>query len=316
LSIYDANLMLCNCEYSLYSPHVAFLPPYFYSIDLSVVPKWGLYANLTAQIISQISSHIIIHFHRRIVEVSSKLNQNIPELVNTDTALLDDEGSEVENVREYPVKLNFASVTLEFSNDRLCDHAFRRPHRGELDKLVPRRMVGPGLVFLTISCTVLVVFGCILPSYSVRALGIVGILVESGQKFASADTKFSVLTTIQLLFNQAKLTGTAADFVGLGSLSIIMLFSVLIAPIVQSSVLLIQWFVPLTRKRRYRIMMFLEILQAWQYAEVYLLAIIVGSWQLGPISGQFLEQSIKFFLWPLLTFHSDHSRRVHDQSLL
>ena len=48
--------------------------------------------------------------------------------------------------------------------------------------------------------------------------------------------------------------------------------------------LLVQWFVPLTRKRRYRLSVALEVLQAWQYVEVYLLSVLVGSWQLGSIS--------------------------------
>jgi hypothetical protein len=44
------------------------------------------------------------------------------------------------------------------------------------------------------------------------------------------------------------------------------------------------WFSPSTRKERVRMSIFIEILQAWQYAEVYLIAIFVASWQLGPIS--------------------------------
>jgi hypothetical protein len=272
------------------SPDIEFLPSDFYSLDLLVAPKWGLYANLTAQIISQISSHFIIHYHRRIVEHALNPDQGVPDLIHTDTALIDEDGNEHEvvnsNVGATPVKLQ--PITHDSSDSRkvqLNSHCFRRPHRGESDKLVPRRFVSALLVMVAMSCTVLVTLGCILPSYSVSDLGIVGILVESGQKFNAADTKFSALTTITLLFEQAKLTGTAVDFVGLGSLSIILLLSVLVAPIAQSLFLLIQWFAPLTMKRRKRLMILLEILQAWQYAEVYLLAILVGSWQLGPISG-------------------------------
>ena len=256
-----------------------FLPPDFYSLDLLVSPKWGLYANLMAQIISQISSHFIIHYHRRIVEVAlTSRDQDIPDIVNAATAIMDDDGHETENTAS-----THGSVQVK---NQLCSFAFKRPHRGDSDKLVIRRIVSPLLVFLAICCSILIILGCVLPSYSVSAYGIVGILVESGQKFKAAESSYSAFTTISLLFEQAQLTGTAADFVGLGSLSVIMMLSVLVAPIAQSLILLIQWFVPLSRKRRHRLMILLEILQAWQYAEVYLLAIIVGSWQLGPISGK------------------------------
>lgn len=248
-----------------------------------------------AQIISQISSHFIIHYHRRIVEVALKSQgQDIPDIVHADTAIMDDEGNETENVnvaREKFIPMAFDGS--ELSKNQLSTFAFKRPHRGEADKLVIRRVVNPMLVALAICCILLVVLGCVLPSYSVSAYGIVGILVESGQKFSAAESSYSAITTISLLFEQAKLTGTAGDFVGLGSLSIILLLSVLVAPIAQSIVLLIQWFIPMSRKRRYRLMILLEILQAWQYAEVYLLAIIVGSWQLGPISGTYSSQLLR-----------------------
>lgn len=282
-SVVVSLIFLCR------SPDIGFLPADIYSIDLLVAPKWGLYANLTAQIISQLSSHFIIHYHRRIVESASTNNSSIPDLPHTNTVPLDDDDNEIVQLETPPTKILPSSpVTLTLVKDRLCEHAFRRPHRGVTDKLVPCRFVGPVLVSLAILCCLLCAVGCALPSYSVIALGIVGILVESGQKFASAETSYSVFSTFTLLFDQASLTGTASDYIGLGTLSFILLVSVLLAPIAQSSVLLIQWFAPLTRKRRHRLMVLLEILQAWQYAEVYLLAIIVGSWQLGPISGKFV----------------------------
>jgi len=61
-------------------------------------------------------------------------------------------------------------------------------------------------------------------------------------------------------------------------------FSVLLVPMVQSAALLYQWFKPSTRKEKARMSILIEILQAWQYAEVYLIAIFVASWQLGPVS--------------------------------
>merc|ERR1711884_653349 len=52
---------------SMKSPQsLSFLPKDLYSINLMVIPVWGLYANLIAQLISQISSHFILHYHYKI----------------------------------------------------------------------------------------------------------------------------------------------------------------------------------------------------------------------------------------------------------
>jgi uncharacterized paraquat-inducible protein A len=52
--------------------------------------------------------------------------------------------------------------------------------------------------------------------------------------------------------------------------------------------LLHMWLNPLRERKRKRVVVIIEILQAWQYAEVYLISVIVASWQLGPISGMIL----------------------------
>jgi hypothetical protein len=115
-------------------------------------------------------------------------------------------------------------------------------------------------------------------------LGIVGILVESGQEFSEAQTEYSLFSVIAMLFDQAGFTGSAKDYVGLGSLSILLVCSVLLVPIMQIGTLLLQWALPMNRKTRYRLSIIGECLGAWQYAEVYLIAVLFASWQLGPVS--------------------------------
>jgi len=191
---------------------------------------------------------------------------DLPELAKKNTALTEDDYSAIglsqSDSRSEPDTIRTTQLE-EDSETRLCDHAFKRPHREESDKLVARPTIGPLLLFLSTSLCILIVVGCILPSFSVVVLGIVGVLVESGQAFIAANTNYSVFTTIKLLFDQASLTGGVGDYVGLGTLSVILVVSVLIIPVLQSLVLLVQWFVPLTRKRRYRLLVALEILQAW-----------------------------------------------------
>lgn len=213
-----------------------------------------------AQILSQISSHYIIHYHRRIV-------------FNTAPHLDPSRSVEISDVKTG-------------TTDRLFAHAFTRPHRGESDKLVSRPAVNPLLYLLAILSSVLVVVGCIVPTFSLNKLGIIGLLVEAGQSFDAAYNEFSVFSTIRTIIDQASVMGNISDYIGLSSLSTLIVLTVLIVPILQVMVLLIQWFAPLSRRRRFRLMVTLEALKAWQYMEVYLLAILIASWQLGAISGK------------------------------
>lgn len=229
---------------------------------------------MIAQLICQISSHYIIHYHRRIIEDASNRHLRIQQSgLESD----DDESSQ---------GLMLKSRMRSGSPEKLCTHAYRRAHRGESDKLVARRFVSPMLLVMALLSASLVVAGCILPTFSIDILGIIGVLVESGQAFVDAKNSYSVISMIQALFEQASLTGGVKDFLGLGSLSFLVILSVMIVPIVQILALLIQWLAPLTQFQRHRLSVSLEILQAWQYIEVYLLAVLVGSWQLGTISGK------------------------------
>lgn len=268
------------------SPENGILPPDFYSLDLLVIPKWALYANMTAQVISQISAHYIIHFHRRIVNDAMDKKEVYPTVL-----------SEQEDQSEctQSVSTNGQTKSSDINKDkvRLCFHAFRRFHMGESDKLVARSFVNPLLLLISTILPLLVIVGCTVPLYTVSYLRIVGIMVESGQVFAEAETAYSVTSTIKLLFDQARFTDRAADLVGLGTLSLLLLFTVLVVPVLQYTLVLAQWFLPLTQKRRRQLSASLEIVHSWQYIEVFLVSLLVASWQLGSISGKC--SNIKFF---------------------
>jgi hypothetical protein len=188
---------------------------------------------------------------------------------STNTFIIDDE----EGVGPLP------SVDVpNKKKDKLATRSFTRPHRGESDRLVTRRGVNLMLICVALTLSVLVLSGCILPAFAQEVLGIIGVIVESGQEFEQANKNFSLFDIIAMFFEQARFTGRTADFVGLGSLAALLIFSVLIVPIAQAVTLLYLWFRPMTRKTRGRLAVLVEILQAWQYAEVFLLAIIIASW--------------------------------------
>jgi len=261
IDIFVLIICLAAFRVSVDSPsEFDFLTDGLYSFDLLVVPLWGLYANLIAQLVSQISSHFIIHYHRKITKrACDSYSQS-----STNRSLKTREDSE--------------------QNVMLHTHQFGRPHRGEEEKLIVRTWVNYALILSALLSNVCIIAGCILPSFSIEVFGLLGVAVEAGQEFRDAKTYHSVFTVTKLLFDQAKFLDTTNNYVGLTSFSVIFVLTVLLVPILQSLVLLGQWFVPMTRKQRTKISVLVEILQAWQYAEVYIIAIFVASWQLGPIS--------------------------------
>ena len=296
IDIFVLIISLAAFRVSVNSPsNVAFLPDNFYSLDLLVVPLWGLYANLIAQLVSQISSHFIIHYHRRIE--------------NNALDSYDDQNSTYR-----PPK------TSENSDKKVTfrTHRFGRPHRGETEKLVVRNWVNHVLIFAVMVLIACIIAGCILPSFSVEVFGllgtyhitiflniwmsidmphptnflnanfllhfITGVAVESGQEFRDANTNHSVFTVIKMLFEEAQFIDTIRSYIGLVSFSVVFALTVLVVPILQSIALLVLWFIPMTTKQQTKISVLVEILQAWQYVEVYIIAVFVASWQLGPIS--------------------------------
>jgi hypothetical protein len=123
-----------------------------------------------------------------------------------------------------------------------------------------------------------------LPSAGLNFLGVLGVAVEAGQAWQEAVTKLSLFDLVKLLMDQAAFLGGIKDYVGLGMLSALLIITVLIIPLAQTAVLMYQWFVPMAGRKRRHVAIAIEILQAWQYMEVYVLSVIVATWQLGPIS--------------------------------
>jgi hypothetical protein len=162
--------------------------------------------------------------------------------------------------------------------ESLCKHHFSRPHRGETEKLVARRYVDKVLLLSSVSLTIFVIIGCSLPSFSLEIFGLVGVAVEFGQDFQEATTYHSVFTVVKLLFDQANYLGTARDYIGLCVLSVLFISTLLFVPIVQSIMLLKQWFATTSITQKQKATVKLEIMQAWQYLEVYLVALFVTSW--------------------------------------
>lgn len=268
---------------------------------------------MLAQVISQISSHFIIYYHRKIVthakDETTATQKQKKDGKNTATkhddmegqgdgnsgANDDEEEAEVHVQEEMPPETattipksdgvaigqtqNDRNATTTASAIRLYEHAYGRPHRGEYERLFIRPFVNP-LLWVSAACIVItIILGCVvLPSFSLEFLGIFGIAVEAGQDFEQAVINHSLLSIIGVLLEVGSFLGTVPELIGLVTLSCLLFVTIFIVPLSQSALLLNQWFSSYTDEQRRRVALWNETLQAWQYAEVYILALLVVGW--------------------------------------
>jgi hypothetical protein len=294
IDIFVLVISVAAFRVSIESPDTSYLPNDFYSIEMMVIPLWGLYANMLAQLISQISSHVIIHYHRKICLNAIKTDSahhGAPQVSFSNPALancrdaqifrpdMEKGHNETDPLQSNPTARSEAISCHEMNQAKsLSKHHFSRPHRGETEKLVARSYVNHLLLVCAFCLIILVFIGCILPSFSLELFGLVGVAVEFGQDFQNATRYYSIFSVVKGLFEQASYLGTVKDFIGMGILSVLFLCTLLFVPLFQTFLLLRQWFAETKKDQKENMAVRLEILQAWQYLDVYLVSLFVSSW--------------------------------------
>jgi len=248
------------------------LPPDFYTIDILLVPLWGLYANLIAQVLSQLSSHAIIYYHRKVV--TNAMNQM--DLQRT-------RGTEADIVNPSLQLENHCGQSSDDVEEALYQHSFKKSHY-DSEHLLIRPWVNTLLIFVSLSLLALILVGSLLPSFSFEQLGIVGIIVELGINSSEAKTNFGIFSTVETLIKQAQTLRTTVDMVGMIFIATFVLLTLLVIPIVQTCGHMYQWYKKMDQSQRGQLEFFIEILSSWQYIEVYIIAVMISSWQLSSTS--------------------------------
>jgi hypothetical protein len=340
--VFVVILTLTAFQITIKSPDKPFLPEDLYQIDLRFVLVWGLYANMIAQLLSQVTSSIIIQYHHSLVvyaadQVNGPLAQDeVNESALAENGVLagampspqkspkengatlqqdakvaengvtpdeedakvtenevtsDEEDAKVADngVTADKMEVTSSSSSKETSEDRerdgpLYQHAFTRPHRGESEKLQIRRWVNPGLLCTSLATVILVFVGCSLPSLTFESFGLLAIAVETGIDFAPAREQYSIFSIASFLMDQARFLGEAKHYIGLGTISSLLVITTLVVPTFLVLVTLAEWLLTLRPATRKRLRVISEILQSWQYIEVFVLSALVSAWQLGPTS--------------------------------
>ena len=249
IDVFMLIISLAAFRLSFQNPEISFIPDSFYSVELMVIPLWGLYSNMIAQLLSQVTSHVVIYYHRKVVTCVTEFTSN--SMSDVDPA--------PRSVHQDRFLLNKGIYIL-------------RPRISIVIKVI------------SILIFILIVGGCIVPSFQFEILGLLGIAVEIGDGPSSSTIKHSLFTIIELIFDQASYSDNASDYIGLGTLNIIFFVTVLMMPLMQIIVLMRMYFVSHSLQSMKELLHAFELVKAWQYCDVYLITVLFTVLQLGEIS--------------------------------
>ncbi len=349
IDIFVLVLSMVGFHLIINSPEVSFLPPDFWKVEVSVVPVWGLYANLIAQVQSQIISHICIYCHRnsiaaaeeemghRLIDIGSvkklleerkveiKIHSNpvasrekglgdlptlveVPEESSGESSKMESfdgitRAAEKAQKKTAATRTRARSTWLTSQNNipgprkallhkkaSLRSHYFEMKsdegEAGEIGRL--RIQVSPCgqwlVIFGIIFTELILVVGTITPSFYMNTKGLAGLAIDLG-KTNTSNKQYSILSTVESIGNQIDPDETIS-VIGIGSIAGFFLLTTVIIPNLQLLGLFLMWTLKLSLQNQKKLFLINEALSAWQYLEVYIIAIGVASLQMADISGQ------------------------------
>ena len=281
-----------------------FLPNGFLDFEIVLKTSWGLYANLIAQVISQLYSHAAIYYHRKVVESGIKhIHETKPiQLLKSDstksssfitlqntfkiTRNYDKEKSET-TLSEHSDETIIDNIDL----DALCNHAYGKlsgADHNHLARVSP--FVNRIIFFFGISTAIVLFTAASISSFKFEISGVFGFIIASLAENGTSITEYSLLDIFLLMRHHMSVINTSRGIAGLVTLSILLLFTTLIAGLTFVFLLLFIWFVPMKTKQRDRFLLYVEIIEAWHYTDVFTLSVFMISAQIGRLSTDFGNQ--------------------------
>jgi len=281
-----------------------FLMGDLYRVHLFVTPRYGLYANMFAQFVSQISSHVCLHYHRAHLTHLADLRAAVlagrpshqppaskPASRRTSVALSDRHSSAGRHGASAiaPAKGDGGATegTAAEPRQRLAGHPYSVGSTGRRFAVVTRLYLA-ALAALLLALMPLVVVGSYLPALRYEYNGVVGMLVEAHEAGSRVRT-YSVFELARFLADQANGmwqpdAGSALGVFGMYTVVATLVLCTVVAPILQCATLLVLHFAPLTRSGQRRAYVTAEAISAWSYQEVFIIAVGLGISQIESIS--------------------------------
>ncbi|CAB9496714.1 Paraquat-inducible protein A [Seminavis robusta] len=149
-----------------------------------------------------------------------------------------------------------------------------------------------GVAFGVLAVLVLLVIGCIYaPSVSVNISDLWGLALESGTTFEEAVTKYGVFSVVSAVLLQSRFVlDTTWDYVALGFLLVVAFVSMgmvffigcyqFVRRLMRGGWSAVR---PIQKSPAYELPSYLR-LHAYKHFEIYVVAVVVGCWQLGSVS--------------------------------
>jgi len=242
----------------------ALFPDDMYNVELYVTMRWGLYANLIAQVLSQLISHCAIYYHYKSVSAHADWMSRKEQKA----------GHKLDKFDGFAVDWNSTNV-------RLCCRPLSAPSGRQY---VPRACVQLGVLLMMLGCCYGVFLGAATPSLRVEINGIAGIALDMVTLQASREEEFSVIGVVLSIVGQEEQSESLLDVVGLYSMGLIFLICTLVVPILQSLTIALMWGARLSISRLKLLVALNEVFSSWQYLEVYLIGMFLLILQIGQVS--------------------------------
>ena len=131
---------------------------------------------------------------------------------------------------------------------------------------------------------ILIFVGTLTPSFFMDTQGLAGLATDLGRSNTSYK-QYTILDTIGSISAQVDFDSVGSSL-GIGSIAALFMLTTVIVPSIQLLCLYFMWTMNLTIKGQKMLYLVIEALSAWQYLEVYIIAIGVASLQMADISAQ------------------------------
>lgn len=282
-----------------------------FSVQLLVTPRWGLYANLLAQLVSQLLSHTCLFYHRAHLAHLDALRRRVAARVGMQR------GSSHEELVKTPHRVR---GFLAPSADEVAPHAIRRAELAarftetearEAEARLPltahvfsvgasgrrfavvRRGFRLALGATLAALVPLILVASVLPNISIDINGVVGLLMEAHEE-GSHTRRFSIVGLGKFIATQAyeQWAPEAEAFLGVLGMWLVVVVLILctvVAPALQCIALALLHFKRMSRSAQVHMYMAVEVITAWSYQEVYIIACVLAISQIETISRFLVE---------------------------
>jgi len=257
----------------------------FYNIDLMLIPVYGVYSNLAAQTCSQIISHLLMFYHRKTLRSISNQTyqkQSPSHECSYNYTKESSRGNSSTEIEEESIERQPLFVTCNIRK-ALCSQSFTLLWQNKEDSLQMRNSTNTLVRLICLSSIVCIFLGSYFASFKIGLLGVLGIILENNQHLSNGVPSYSLFSVSWLMVSESTYLESLSTTLGLLLLASFFIVTTVIGPCLLAVSLYFLWFVPMSYISRTRLIETIHIFRNWQFLDVYLVSIILSTWQIGGV---------------------------------